>query len=90
MMWDYGFGAWWMWIPGLLITLLIVGASIALIVMLVRSTGASARSGAAPTAPSQAEPDPARLILEERLVRGEITPDQFRELSAALSESRQT
>ncbi|KRE30985.1 SHOCT domain-containing protein [Agromyces sp. Soil535] len=89
MMWDYGFGAWWMWIPGLLFTLLIVGGVIVLIVLLVRSTGASARPGTSTTAPGQPHEDSARRILEERLARGEITADEFRELITTLNDTRQ-
>jgi putative membrane protein len=88
MMWDYGYGAWWMWVPGLLLTLLIVGGVIVLIVWLVRSTGSSAGSVTGATAPSQLHEDSARRILEERLARGEITSDEFRELVTTLNDTR--
>ncbi|HET6672190.1 MAG TPA: SHOCT domain-containing protein [Agromyces sp.] len=85
MMWDYGYyGMWWMWIPGLLLALLIIGGIAALIVMAVRSTGSSTR----PPDTTPPNTDPARRILEERLARGEITPEQYRELRSTLDEDR--
>lgn len=81
MMWDYGYGAWWMWIPGLLLTLLIVAGIVVLIVLAVRSTGRSHDT-------RPAELDPARRILDERLARGEITPEQYRGLRSTLDEGR--
>lgn len=84
MMWDYGYGMWWMWIPGLLLALLIIGGIVALIVLAIRSSSS-------PTPPHDAKPaelDPARRILEERLARGEITPEQYRELRSTLDEGR--
>ena len=87
MMWDYGYGMWWMWIPGLLLALLIIGGIggiAALIVMVVRSTGSSTR----PPDTKRPGTDPARRILEERLARGEITPEQYRELRSSLDEGR--
>lgn len=84
MMWDSGYGMWWMWLPGLLLALLIIGGIVALIVLAVRSAGSS-------TPPPGTKPegiDPARRILEERLARGEITPEQYRELRSTLDEGR--
>jgi putative membrane protein len=88
MMWDYGYGAWWMWIPGLLFTLLIVAGIIVLIVLLVRSSGSATRPSNGTTSPGPVSEDSARRILEERLARGEITPDQFRELITTLNDAR--
>ena len=86
MMWDYGFGGWWMWIPAVLIPLLIVAGIIVMIVLLVRSGGSAGRG---PTGPSDTTyTDPARRLLEERLARGEITPEQYRELLNTLEEGR--
>ena len=82
MMWDYGYGMWWMWIPGLLLTLLIVAGIVVLIVLAVRSTGSSSR----PDDKGVADLDPARRILDERLARGEITPEQYRDLRSTLEE----
>jgi putative membrane protein len=84
MMWDYGFGAWWMWIPVVLVPLLVIAGIIVMIVLLVRSGGSAGRG---PAGPSDTI-DPARRLLEERLARGEITPEQFRELLDTLEEGR--
>jgi putative membrane protein len=84
MMWDYGFGAWWMWIPVVLVPLLVIAGIIVMIVLLVRSGGSAGR---APAGPSDTI-DQARRLLEERLARGEITPEQFRELLNTLEEGR--
>ncbi|GAA1979623.1 hypothetical protein GCM10009777_11280 [Microbacterium pumilum] len=46
------------------------------------AVGASARDGKLP--PAQA--NSARQIAEERLARGELTPDEFRQLAKALEE----
>ncbi|GAA4045351.1 SHOCT domain-containing protein [Agromyces indicus] len=85
MMWDYGYGAWWMWIPSVLIPLLIVAGIVVAIVLAVRATRSG---GQTPGGPGQVEPDSARRILEDRLARGEITPDQFRELIETLESGR--
>jgi putative membrane protein len=85
MMWDYGYGAWWMWIPAVLVPLLIVAGIVVAIVLAVRAT----RTGSHPSAGSgQTESDSARRILENRLANGEITPDQFRELLETLEAGR--
>ncbi len=69
----YGFdGGWgWMWLGDILA---------ALIVLVVRafSSDASSQAGQAPKAPASS----VRQIIEERLARGEITPDEFRQLAA--------
>ena len=84
MMWDYGYGMWWMWIPGLLLPLLIVAGIVVLIVLAVRASSSAGQ----PHDAGGARTDPARRILEERLARGEITPEQYRELRATLDEGR--
>ena len=80
MMYGHGFGWGWMWFGGILLLLILA----ALIVLIVRaSTGGSAgRTGQLPTAASSS----ARQIAEERLARGEITPDEFRQIARALEE----
>lgn len=96
MMWDYGYSGW-MWIPGLLLTILIIAGIVLLIVLLVRSTGSSGRvgggggagfGGAVGGGAVGGGTDEARRILETRLARGEITPQEFRDLLAALLEGR--
>ena len=85
MMWDDGFGGWWMWIPVALLPIVIIAGTVVLIVLLVRSSGGTgpAHGGAGPL-----QPDTARRLLEDRFARGEITPDQFRESIRVLNESR--
>lgn len=79
MMFGNGFGWGWMWFGGVLLLLILA----ALIILIVRagSAGSSARVGQLPPAPNT-----ARQIAEERLARGEITPDEFRQVARALDE----
>ena len=83
MMWDYGFGMGlgWLWvILGLL-------ALAALILLVVRSFTAGP-PGSPPGSPPPGQPrGDARAIAEERLARGEITPDEYREIRRALDET---
>lgn len=81
MMWDHGYAAWWMWIPGLFITLLIVAGIVVLIVLVVSSSRRTYTT-------EPRELDSARRILDERLARGEISVEQYRELRSALSQER--
>ncbi|WP_292827997.1 SHOCT domain-containing protein [Microbacterium sp.] len=69
-----------MWFGGILLLLILA----ALIVLIVRaaSAGSSGRAGQVPPAPASS----ARQIAEERLARGEITPDEFRQIARALEE----
>lgn len=97
MYWDHGYGMGWGWIWVVLLVLLVLGAIAALIVLLVKATSSGGASGPRPGpsghgyAPGAAH-SPARAIAEERLARGELTPDQFREIVRALEEGsgRQT
>lgn len=88
MYWDHGsgMGLGWLWV--VLLVLLVLGAIAALVVLLVKATSAGGSS--APTvhgpAPGGSVPNSARTIAEERLARGELTPDQFREIVRALEE----
>jgi len=90
MMWDYGFGGWWMWFPGLLFGAVVIGGVVVLIVLLVRF--ASGHGGAGPTTDTGTvggtPPDRAMQILEERFARGEITADEFRASAATLRDAR--
>ena len=63
---------------------LLVAGIAALIVLIVRAStaGPSARPGRVPPAGASS----ARQIAEERLARGEITPDEFRQIARALDE----
>lgn len=78
MWWGSEYGMWWMWIPGVLFTLLVVAGVVALIVV-------ATRSGRSHSVGPGAE-DSARTIVGQRLARGEITPEQYRELLATLNE----
>jgi putative membrane protein len=88
--WDrYGMGWGWGWIWVILPLLLIVGAIVVLVILLTRtSAGSTHHPGASP--PDHRfgpPPTPARTIVEERLARGEITPDEYREIVRALDET---
>jgi len=76
MMYGQGFGWGWMWF-GAIMLLLILAALIVLIVRLSAAGGTSRVSG--PSTPTSS----ARQIAEERLARGEITPDEFRQIARA-------
>jgi putative membrane protein len=79
MMYGQGFGWGWMWFGGIVL-LLILAALIVLIVRLFVA-GDSSRVTMPPTPTSS-----ARQIAEERLARGEITPDEFRQIARALED----
>ena len=78
-MYGNGFGWGWIWFGGVILLLILA----ALVVLIVRAgtAGSSARGGQLPSAPNA-----ARQIAEERLARGEITPDEFRQVVRALEE----
>ncbi|WP_169581837.1 MULTISPECIES: SHOCT domain-containing protein [Microbacterium] len=78
MMWGYATGGWWMWVIGILVPLILVGALVVVLVLLMRSEGERRRDAGTG--------GQARELLEMRLARGEITPQEFREVSAALVE----
>jgi putative membrane protein len=67
------------WLIGLLLVLLLVAAVAALVVVITRST---ATPGSA--APAVQPDGHARRILDERLARGEIDANEYRERRAAL------
>lgn len=80
MMYGNGFGWGWMWFGGVVLVLILA----ALIVLIVRSSATSTSSRVGPgTPPSYGS---ARQIAEERLARGEISPDEFRQIARALEE----
>jgi putative membrane protein len=82
MFWGDGYGIGWGWLIGLLLLLAVA----ALVVLVIRSF-TSAPPG---STPHQGPPVPprshARAIAEERLARGEISPDEYREIVRALDE----
>ena len=83
MMYGYGFGGGWMWFFGIVLVLVLL--TLIALVTLLAVRGASA----APVGPPpQVVLGPARQIAEERLARGEITADEFRQLMRALDNQR--
>ncbi|MGR2752694.1 SHOCT domain-containing protein [Agromyces arachidis] len=83
MYWDHGYGMGLGWIPVVLLGLLVLGALAATVVLVVKAVSGS---NAPPHhGPGSAQP-PARAIAEERLARGELTPDEFREIVRALED----
>ncbi|HZW40826.1 MAG TPA: SHOCT domain-containing protein [Agromyces sp.] len=83
MYWGHGFGMGWTWFAVLLGLL----ALAALVILVVRSFTAGPHTGWHGSASEHGDRGNARAILEERLVRGEITPDQYREIVRALDET---
>jgi len=93
MYWGHGYGMAWGWVGAFLALL----ALAALIVLVVRSFTAGAPPGTPPGAPPGPQPQSygqippprsnARAILDERLARGEVTPDEYREIRRALDET---
>ena len=82
MFWGHGYGMSWGWVLGFLLLL----ALAALIVLVVRSFTAGPPAPPTYHAPGEPVKSTARVIAEERLARGEITPDQYREIIRALEE----
>jgi putative membrane protein len=88
--WDrYGMGMGWGWLWVILPIILVVAAIIVLVVLLTRTSPGSAHHPGAlpPDLRAGPPPSPARTIVEERLARGEITPDEYREIVRALDET---
>lgn len=84
MMWGYGWDMGWMW---LFVPLTLVGI-VLLVLLAVRLFGGSIGRGTAaarPGPPVQGK-TPARLILDERFAKGELTADQYREHLQVLGE----
>ena len=89
MMWGYGYEIGWMWLWGVFLL-----AGIAVLVILavrlltggVRHDGPALRPGPGPHAPGQYPRSQARLILDERFARGELTAEQYRESLKVLGE----
>lgn len=79
MMYGNGFGWGWMWFGGVM--LLLILAAVIILIVRTAASGSSPRWGQVPSAPNT-----ARQIAEERLARGEITPDEFRQVVRALEE----
>lgn len=95
MMWGYGQNLGWMWLWGML---LLVGIAV-LVLLAIRVFGGPGRAGlpghgqpgpyGAPPGRSPGTPggrSQARLILDERFARGELTAEQYREHVKELGE----
>jgi len=87
MFWGHGYGMGWGWAIAILVLL----ALAALVVLVVRSFTAGSPGSAPPQGPPTSGGMPprsaARSIAEERLARGEISPDEYREIVRALDET---
>ena len=81
MFWGGGGWAWWqaglMWIVMIAFWALLIWAIYALITNVTRRPGQPGSGG-------QPQPGDARRILDERLARGEIDPDEYRRLREVL------
>lgn len=97
MMWGYGQNLGWMWLWGML---LLVGIAV-LVLLAIRVFGGAGRGGlpghgqpgpyGTPPVPGRSPGTPggrsqARLILDERFARGELTAEQYREHVKELGE----
>ncbi len=72
---DHMQGGWLGWILGPLMMVVLVAGAVALVVVLVRWLGGSAREPSAPPPAGKS----ALEILEERYARGEIDREEFEE-----------
>ncbi|MDF1479711.1 SHOCT domain-containing protein [Leifsonia sp. H3M29-4] len=82
MMWGYGWDMGWMWLIGPLTLVVIV----LLVLLAVRLFGGG-RGGISARRGSVQTKTPARLILDERFAKGEVTADQYREQLQVLGDS---
>lgn len=85
--WDHGIGMGGLWGMGAWWLLIVVGIGVLVYVAvrLASRSGDSKPSGGGETAaPGQVKPSTARQILEERLARGEIDSDEFRDRMRAI------
>jgi putative membrane protein len=81
--WNHGGGSW-MWIPMVIMMIAFWGGLIWLAVALIRRPNHPLHTTASDVAPPQAR-HTAQEILAERLARGEIEPDDYRQRLDALS-----
>jgi putative membrane protein len=81
MMWGYGWDMGWMW---LFVPLTVIGI-VLLVLLAVRLFGGAAGRGGASAGQVQGKTS-ARLILDERFAKGDLTADQYREQLQVLGE----
>lgn len=81
MMWGYGWDMGWMW---LFVPLTVVGI-VLLVLLAVRLFGSASGRGGAISGSAQGK-TPARLILDERFAKGELTADEYRQQLQVLGE----
>jgi putative membrane protein len=85
MMWGYGMNTGWMWLWG---PLLLVGiVSLVLVGVRLFAGGRSHGSLPGPASPYSGR-SRARLILDERFARGDLSAEQYREQLRVLGEDR--
>ncbi|MEO6201075.1 MAG: SHOCT domain-containing protein [Cryobacterium sp.] len=85
MMWGNGFSMGWGWPIGLLV---LVGV-ILLVIVAVRAFGAAERGGSRGNSELDSPPrerNTARQVLDERLAKGELNADEYRERLKVLGE----
>jgi len=85
MMWDTG-NMGWSWGFGLL-AIAGVGMIVYAIIRLLSSKSENAIPPSTPS-PGPSEPTSARLMLDERFARGELTTEQYRDQVRILGEDR--
>jgi putative membrane protein len=79
---DGGGGHWWWWLIGLGVLLALVAIVAVIVVNLTHQPSAPERSRTAPEAPRSS----AEQVLADRLARGEIDADEYRQRRDALRE----
>lgn len=81
MMYGFGFGGGWMWFVGIVLLLMLIALATLVIMSAVGNSSARGPQRMAPSGTSS-----ARQIAEERLARGELTADEFRQIVRALED----
>ena len=74
----------------MLLPILLIVAAVVVVIVLLTNRSTDAQRHPRPMAPEQRPAPPsgtARAIVAERLARGEITPDEYREIVRALDET---
>lgn len=85
MMWGYGTNMGWMWLWGLL---LVIGIALVVLVAVRLFAGGASYGGPPPPGGLNSGRSRARLILDERFARGELSAEQYREQLQVLGEDQ--